>query len=799
MLRHYIKTAIRQLVKYKTQNLISIAGLSVGIVCFSICLYCSRFIGEVNKCFPNKERIADIYLYSPDRGLYAGVPATLIENLRNQRLDEVQEVTFVVYPRERSYNVEVEEGKELPYDRLMTMETDSLFGKVFTPQTVQGSWEVAANTPNAVVLTRSAAKRIFGEARNPIGKRMVLTQRLFTAPSTTPRTGGIAYTVQAVIEDIPLNTSLSFLERLDMLTLNDSEGTLQFSGRGGMTGGFGFALLHPGKTAQKLEARFRSMDMRHHLYNEDSAVTASPFGKSFWDNSIAPYFAGITLAVGLLILLAGLLNFFHFHFGTFLNRNREYAIRKVMGSGSRQLFYQLFVQSVVTVSIAFLLTYCLIEIISPYLNFSLFRFALIIEKNLLLMQTTEYMGGILLLCMATCLVIVARIRHLSIQTSIYSNKTRRHKHGIRNILLGIQFFICWIFVAFTVALYMQAEKTASTLFKTLTLEEKANILSFPLDYRFMKNDEKLALIERISKTPGVKDKLLADINYLKGMSGTRMQTEKDNRESSIEVNIMGVSANFFRFMNIPLRSGRSLETREDMIVDRALEKRLEKDLLGTTLYNYSDGYTICGVCEDFIANVYDQSVGFAFLPCDFDYYVGHCYLKCEPEKTSEVKQQIEKILKETLPESIHPEVTTLQEDIYEEQAIENKMKGIILFFSIVSLVITLLGVYSAITLDTERRQKEVAIRKVNGAGLKQIILLFARLYIKLLAVSAALAFPLIYAIMQMWRKMYIVFFNDGPAYWVGIFIGITFITAFTILFRILKIARSNPAEVIKNE
>lgn len=129
MLRHYIKTAIRQLVKYKTQNLISIAGLSVGIVCFSICLYCSRFIGEVNKCFPNKERIADINLYSPDRGLYAGVPATLIENLRNQRLDEVQEVTFVVYPRGRSYNVEVEEGKELPYDRLITMETDSLFGK----------------------------------------------------------------------------------------------------------------------------------------------------------------------------------------------------------------------------------------------------------------------------------------------------------------------------------------------------------------------------------------------------------------------------------------------------------------------------------------------------------------------------------------------------------------------------------------------------------------------------------------------------------------------------------------------
>ena len=283
---------------------------------------------------------------------------------------------------------------------------------------------------------------------------------------------------------------------------------------------------------------------------------------------------------------------------------------------------------------------------------------------------------------------------------------------------------------------------------------------------FMKNEEKLALIERISKFSGVQDKLLADISYLKGISGTGMQMEKGNPESSFEVNVMNVSTNFFQFMNIPLLSGHTLKAKEDLVVDKTWAERQKKDLLGTILYNYSESYTICGVCDDFIADVYNQSPGFVFLPSDFNYYVGHCYL---------------------------------QEDIYEAQAIENKLKGIILFFSIVSLLITLLGVYSTITLDTERRQKEVAIRKVNGAGLKQIILLFARLYIKLLTVSAIIAFPLIYIVIQMWKKAYIVFFNDGIIYWAGIFIGITFITALTVLFRILGIARINPAKVIKNE
>ena len=97
------------------------------------------------------------------------------------------------------------------------------------------------------------------------------------------------------------------------------------------------------------------------------------------------------------------------------------------------------------------------------------------------------------------------------------------------------------------------------------------------------------------------------------------------------------------------------------------------------------------------------------------------------------------------------------------------------------------------------RQKEVAIRKVNGAGLKQIIILFARTYIYQLVLSATMAFPLCYAILQLWKNMYIVFFNDGPLFWISIFIIVAVITTLTIIFRILKIARTNPAEVIKNE
>lgn len=97
------------------------------------------------------------------------------------------------------------------------------------------------------------------------------------------------------------------------------------------------------------------------------------------------------------------------------------------------------------------------------------------------------------------------MKHASIQSSIYKNKSKRHKQKIRNCLLGIQFFICWLFIVFTVALYLQANKTGSTLFNTLT-EKKSPKSSVFLWITVSKNDEKLALIERISQHPDIKDK-----------------------------------------------------------------------------------------------------------------------------------------------------------------------------------------------------------------------------------------------------------------------------------------------------
>lgn len=798
MILLYFKIALRNILKYKMQNFISILGLAVGLLCFTICMYCSRFVENINHCFPNYERIVELSMYNEQRNdFFSGTQVALSEVLRTWSMGETEAITSVTYSSKRSYSVELSQDKALPYE-LETIEVDTFYNKVFTPEILAGEWKLASHTPNSIILSRSTAIKIFGKVENAIGKQLTLIRRLHTSPESTPKSGGIIYTVQAVMEDIPLNNSFNFLCHIDMLTLNDSEGLFQSPKRSDMTGTSTFVLLTPRASIANLEEQFNKRNYTYTMYNQPYTIVANEIA-TMKQMKGAIFLGWATGIVGALILLVGLINFFHFLIGSFLNRIKEYSIMKVTGSNWKQLFCLLFVQSMLIVTTASILVLWGIELIGNRMDFTVSNVTMNFSSALLLQHTLQYIILLILLCAIVCLFVAVHIRRISVQTGIYGGNKRRGKLWGRNIMLGIQFFICWIFVALTVGLFLQSEKTSETLFHTLSSEEKEAILSIPLDYSFLKNEEKLAMVDRFRQHSGVKDILLSDVAYTKGSSGNLLMTEKGNDNSWINIDIMCVPLNFFSFMNIPIEQGRTIQTTKEIVMDEVWQNKQKKNVVGMNFYDQTNDYTVCGICAPFQTDVHYHSDGFAFMLYDPSVYVGHCYVKCYPEQQKEVVKWIEKIRREMLPESIPYQIRTFLDDIHEIQALEYILKDIILFFAIVSIIITLLGVYSSITLDTEHRKKEVAIRKVNGAGIKEIIWLFARLYITLLVVTAAITFPIIYTILQLWKQMYIVFFNCGFWFWTGIFITVSIITAFTIWFRILKIARINLAETIKNE
>ena len=409
MLLHYLKVAVRQLLKYRTQNLISIVGLGVCLLCFSICLYVGRFILDTDSCFENRDRIADIQLENEFGEPYGNACIPLAHRLAAQLPAGVEAVTYVNVSEERDYTLTLPSGRELPYQELYTLEVDSSFQRVFGAEVLAGSWEAAAHTPNAIILTERLAARLFDHPAEAIGCRMVLTNtRRMPTTRESGVTGNVSYTVQAVIRDFPLNNSLTQMQPVDLLTVNDELSYLNVYRQADyILSGQLYALLRPGITPAQLTGRFRQENLKASFGPEESPVVAVPFGRLFWQEGPYRLFAVIALALGTLILLVGLVNFFNLACGSYLNRLREYSLRRVTGSRGRQLLGLLFTQAGLTVLLAFLVTGCLAELAASHLHIFLGSFSLDIERGVLLGQCAQYLAAVLLLTGMVCAGTVA--------------------------------------------------------------------------------------------------------------------------------------------------------------------------------------------------------------------------------------------------------------------------------------------------------------------------------------------------------------------------------------------------------
>ena len=267
MIAHYLKVAVRQLLRYPVQNLVSIVGLAVCLFCFGISLYICRFVMSADECFPHRERIAEIVMKRPHgKDDFSGIPVELVGRMRGIGWTEAEAFTYVAFPDDRSFRIEVKPDEMLPFDPLRCMEVDTCFRQVFGLDIVAGSWQTAARTPNAVILSESEARRIYGDrVGDAVGKRLVTTAKL----PFSSRKGGVAYTVQAVMADFPSNNSLTDMKPVAALVLNDTDGRLQWQGKD-VTGGNGYALLKGGSgSREKLEADIRDRGLRQPMSGEE--------------------------------------------------------------------------------------------------------------------------------------------------------------------------------------------------------------------------------------------------------------------------------------------------------------------------------------------------------------------------------------------------------------------------------------------------------------------------------------------------------------------------------------------------
>lgn len=768
MILHNLKLAVRSLFKNKVQTIISVLGLALGIFSFSLFDYVGRTL--VSNGYPNHERIGSIYALNKSGGVvHSRFYREDQQKLRNARLPAIEAVAAASPGSERSvYEFQSLSGAEVPYLSNLTV-VDRVFLDVFSVRLLTGSASDLFRQPGSVVLSESLARKVYGQA-DPIGK--------------TVKKEGDVFTIRGVMADLPPEKFGAEPVEMIRCVLDDEPGDIYMQI---------IPLLKKGVSAQEVNRQIEeagvlfgdaSLAMRPEVSIERGATGQNMKEMLMWSS------------VGLLVLMAGLVNFFSIIVGSFYNRIKELTLRKTIGGTFGNLFSLLFVELFVRVLLATALSLCLGEVLIPasleaFRNMFPDAGTAHIDLFLFSIYQLQYFVAILAVCALVACVAIYRLQKMPAMQGIRGGSKKGGGHRVRNVMLGVQFFVSFLFLGLVAVLHVQYKQMNNATLPTFPMSEQQRTYEVKLTYPQLEGMETTAA-NQLANAGCVEEVLLAG----KGkFSSTRSYTAKDG--DAVSVLVLEVSPNFARFIHLPMVQGGEPADRQSVMISRAFSDRLNEEGSNTNFLLGNTSYAVSGVMEQTLLDAYRPERCLVVKPVEQPRY---CYLKSKPGQEGALREHIDKVMRQWVPETLPLELFTFEQSVCLTNILFRVMRNFFLFFAFTCLMITFLGVYAAITLDTEKRQKEVAIRKINGASFSTVALLFGKLYFLLLLVASAFALPIVWLLStEMLQKFPIRFQINNPLFWLCILMIVIALVFLIIGYRLYKVARLNPASIIKSE
>ncbi len=757
MTLHYLKVAVRSLMKNKTQILISALCLAVGIVCFA---YTYQFVETVAPTDhrPHYDRRLNLSLEN-NRPLSSNEITRLKEELGHAGVEDVTGYSKSFSTREVAFFDE--EGQELPF-LVRYRHADAYY---FTYNGISVTGLTNEPGPADVVLSEAFARKVFGES-NPVG----MTLRIVDDESgQLYKVAGVAtgkdpnavpdcyFPIVEESDQHDLYASCYLPERMD---LNNFRSLLEKIAWPDLRG-----------KPVKLQAESES--------TQDRQTRLAKL---------------IFLLVVSLILISGLINFLKFTIQMFFNRQRELALRKCLGSDTKGLYgllaMEVFLMMTVALFLSFLLTewtFGLVYSLLPADDIPEIRL-----RNVCLTQLAVYLAVV-----AACLLIVCfplrRLRQVSIYAFLQQS---RKKHTFRNAMIGLQLVISMFFAGGVIATWMVSnELLFDKMYNPLPDGAQKHIVALPLKTHYLKTNLQPILAE-VRKMPEVEEVISYNVSNLLGSQTYTLYERKDKRADRI-VMASGSPA-YFRFFHIPMQGKVvSDDASGEVYVSEAFKRLLDADGNAGTVRLDGKEYRIAGVYEALFNEVEDkQYAGSVFMPSDQArlYYIK---VRAATDMSSFLKR-LDDLCRKFVPSTLPLGLLTLDEADEGLSGIKT-MRLAMSGLAVVSLLLVILSIFSAISLDTVSRLKEVAIRKINGATPGNIAWMFGKTYILLFAVTFLLVYPLLLLVAQSVLEYYTIDCIYGWKWPSLMFVSVGGLVIATLGMKIWQVMRLNPAEVIKRE
>lgn len=787
MIKHCLKIAIRNLVKYKVQSAVSILGLAVGFVCFSLSLYWIHYEMTYDHFRQDADRI---YMVRTNDEYTEGkistrVPYSLAAYLAQHFPDIAVAAPFHLISERISVNDK--------YQDAVFLSADSAWMNLMDIRIIKGNRNFMLPKDNAeIAITEEAAKKWF-RTEDPIGKEVKMLRR----------TKKICAIVQA--ENRHTNFPFDFIGNPE---LGKTWWYITWSI---------LIKVKPDTDIEELESKINAnlpAELKQVTLTRKTGIERiilTPLSKlhdakDFRDDKEAgitfQYIIYFSIA-GILIITCALINYLTLFINRMRVRQREMALRMIHGANIRSLVSLLTVEFLLLLACAVTTGFLLIEICFPsFIELT----GIDTAKSSLYGEAFLFIGLISLIILTAIIGLLYILYHRSLHLSLRYNTGRSTGTQLRRGSIVLQLFVCLSFIGCTVLINQQLDYLRH---RDLGLKIK-NRGSFSV----MGDMDYTPLIRKIKELPMITEVMQPD--YYPIVSQLTAIGQFDNWEgldipidTPVPVKLFLGKEDFFRFYDITLLAGEwldDLSTYEDIIINESLARRMgwsPQEAIGKHIIQSYITYTIVGVVKD-------CHYGAPTLPIPHTgFLVGEqmglmqrsagILFKYKEGTWNECRKALEHLYQtECSPENILR--LNSEEEVYNNYLrSEEMLTRLLSFASLVCILTAMFGIYSLVTLTCEQRRKEIAIRKVNGATVWSILFLFFREYLIMLCIAALFAFPITYVIIKQWILNYVRQVSISPLPFILILIGLALTVIAGISWRVWKAANENPAEVIKNE
>ncbi|MFW6218791.1 MAG: ABC transporter permease [Bacteroidota bacterium] len=795
MVKHYIKVAIRNLVRLKNFSLINLLGLSIAFTVASFILLHTIYELSYDRFIPDHENVYRSWINYKAAGkdMELALVMTPLGPALQEQSPSVLSYTRINMLKDKVF-LSVDNNK---FYQDGWIYADSGFFDTFGLRLLKGNRETALSDPYSVIITPDVAKKFFG-SEDPLGKAIRVNNNK-------------EYTITGIIEEMPSNSHFEFKMAASFSTMYKNRDPRWMNIWSGDINYYLYLRLNPGTDPGEIKALANQIigenteeardqygfDIIGHLQPVTSIHLHSHLLAEIKPNSdISRVYT--FLAIAFFILVIASINFMNLTTARSSTRLVEVGIRKVTGGGRNKLILQFIGEAVILCLLSLLIAFVLVELLMPVYNrlagqqipVSVWHSPLLIIGLFILATITGILAG------SYPALYLSSFNPADVLKG--GGKNGKSNSVFRNLLVILQFTISVAMIISTIIIYKQLLYMQQ---KDLGLnKEQVLVASIRSDEM---HEKYKTFKDNLSSVPGVIS-VSASQNYPgNSFSFNGYLFENVNDKEPIIMASIDVDEDFANVLDLQVLKGRNFskdfttDNQSALVNETALKIIGYDDPLGKKIDFYGDKVTLIGVVKDFnFESLHDnvKPVVITFRENRFRYFL----IRVSPADIPVTIRNIKNTWKKFEPEK--PMDYFFLDDTYDAfYKSERRMTGLMLGFTFFAIFIASLGLFGLSSFIMERKRKEIGIRKAIGASLKTLLWKLSRGFIGWVLLSVILGSVCAWFLMNEYLTNF-AYVIEIPL-WAFAVTGVVtlFIALLTMSYQVVKAVKANPVDSLRYE